>query len=203
MVETSKELDGRIDFYNKVYSDRPDMWDLEWRDKFAFYVLSRHTEKPESLLDIGCGNGHTIDFFSKRWPDTTYYGVDLSDMAIEIAKGRVPSAFFSCSTFEDLVSYPPKDVVVLMGVAEHFEDLVPSLRRLKSFGKLIYIESPNCLLDSDNKEEGFRATNNVLGQPEWHLRRSTWEQYIKFAGLEIVESYPGPTDTTEFIWMLK
>lgn len=203
MVETSKELDGRVDFYNKIYSDRPDKWDLTYRDKFAFYVLSRHIEEPESLLDIGCGNGHTIEFFSKRWPNTTYYGVDLSDKAIEIAKGRAPDAFFTCDTFEDLVSYPPKDVVVLMGVAEHFEDLVPSLRRLKEFGKLIYIESPNCLGYSENKEEGFRATNTEIGQPEWHLRRSTWEQKIGFAGLEVVESYPGPDISTEFVWMLK
>ena len=195
-------MDERIGFYNKIYSDKPDKWDLDWRDKFAFYVLQRHTEEPESLLDIGCGNGHTIEFFNKRWPATTYYGVDLSDEAIRIAKERVPNAFFSCDTFEEFVCYPPRDVVVLMGVAEHFENLVPSLRRLKEFGKLIYIESPNCLAYS-GKEEGFRRTDNVLGQPEWHLKRSTWEQKIGFAGLEIVESYPGLAPTTEFIWMLK
>jgi len=203
MVETSKELDGRIDFYNKVYSDRPDKWDLEWRDKFAFYVLSRHTEQPESLLDIGCGNGHTIEFFQKRWPEAMYIGIDLSDEAIKIAEERVPSALFSCTTIEDYFTFQYHDVVTLLGVAEHFEDLVPSLRRLKKFGKLIYIESPNCLAYSDSKEEGFRATNSVIGQPEWHLTRRSWEERIAFAGLEIVESYPGPTDTTEFVWMLK
>lgn len=195
-------MDERLEFYNKIYSDKPDKWDLEWRDKFAFYVLSRHTEQPESLLDIGCGNGHTIEFFNKRWPDTTYVGMDLSDEAIKLAEQRVPEAQFICTTFED--AYPLLcDVVVLMGVAEHFEDLIPSLRSLKKFGKLIYIESPNCLAYSDNKEEGFRATNNVIGQPEWHLTRRSWEERIALAGLEIVESYPGPNISTEFVWMLK
>ena len=201
MVETSKELDGRIDFYNTVYSVRPDKWDLKWRDAFAFYVISRHIEEPESLLDIGCGNGHTVEFFSKRWPDTFYTGIDLSDVAIEFAKKRVPEAKFFCSAIEDF--YPMlHDVVTLMGVAEHFEDLVPSLRELKKFGKLIYIESPNCLAYS-GKEEGFRRTDNELGQSEWHLTRRSWEERIALAGLEIVESYPGPTITTEFVWMLK
>ena len=194
-----------VDFYNKIYSDKPDKWDLDWRDKFAFYVLSRHTEEPESFLDIGCGNGHTIEFFSKRWPETEYTGIDLSDVAIEFAKKRVPEADFIAADYQDALFGVTRlfDVVVLMGVAEHFEDLVPSLRRLKEFGKLIYIESPNCLGYSNSKEEGFRATDNVIGQPEWHLKRSTWEQQIEFAELEIVESYPGPTMTTEFVWVLK
>ena len=195
-------MDERIEFYNKIYSDKPDKWDLGWRDKFAFSILSLHTEEPITFLDIGCGNGHTIDFFKKRWPDTNYYGIDLSDEAIRLAKERTPEAEFIRGAFDEMYSAWPKDVVVLMGVAEHFEDLVPSLRRLKDFGKLIYIESPNCLAYS-GKEEGFRRTDNVLGQPEWHLTRRSWEQKIGFAGLEIVESYPGPTDTTEFIWMLK
>ena len=195
-------MDERIGFYNKIYSDKPDKWDLDWRDKFAYYVLQRHIEEPESLLDIGCGNGHTIVFLKKRWSDPTYFGIDLSDVAIEYAKERVPAADFIATDYQ-VCQWKQWDVVVLMGVAEHFEDLIPSLRGLKEFGKLIYIESPNCLAYSDSKEEGFRATNTVIGQPEWHLRRSTWEQQIEFAGLEIVESYPGPTTTTKFVWVLK
>ncbi len=196
-------MDERIEFYNKIYSDNPNKWVLDWRDKTAFSILSLHTEEPATFLDIGCGNGHTIEFFSKRWPGTAYYGIDLSDVAIGFAKERVPEAEFIRGAFDEMYSAWPKDVVVLMGVAEHFEDLIPSLLRLKMFGKLIYIESPNCLAYSDNKEEGFRNTNNETGQPEWHLRRSTWEKHIKGSGLEIVESYSGRTPETLFIWVLK
>jgi len=195
-------MDGKVEFYNKIYSDKPDKWDLDWRDKFAFYILSLHTEEPATFLDIGCGNGHTIEYFSKRWPGTIYTGIDLSDEAIRVCGERTVDAEFIRTTYEEL-DLPILEVVVLMGVAEHFEDLVPSLLRLKKFGKLIYIESPNCLAYSDNKEEGFRTTNNEIGQPEWHLRRSTWEQQIKFADLEIIGSYPGPTMTTKFVWVLK
>lgn len=199
MVQNSE-----VEFYNDVYRGKPDKWDLEWRDKFAFYVLSRYISNPGTLLDIGCGNGHTIEYFSERWPDTSCYGVDLSDVAIEFAKERVPDAEFISGSFEEMyVETPPKDVVLLMGVAEHFPNLVDSLRNLKKYGELIYLESPNCLGYSDDKQEGFRETYKGAGQVEWHLRRSSWEDRITRAGLNIVSSWPGPTPTTEFIWVLR
>ena len=201
-------MDAKVEFYNKIYQDRPDKWDLTWRDGFAYYVLSRHTKPPETFLDIGCGNGHTIEYFNKKWPDTIYSGIDLSDEAIRLAEQRVSGAFFNCTSYDDYSSFQYYDVVVLMGVAEHFEDLVPSLRNLKKIGKLIYIESPDCLSfdlanGSPNKEEGFRETYKGAGQMEWHLKKSTWEEKIKFAGLEIVQFYPGEPYSSSFIWVLK
>lgn len=194
---------SEVEFYNDVYRGKPDKWNLEWRDKFAFDVLSRRIRKPGTLLDIGCGNGHTIEYFNGRWPDTAYYGIDLSDVAIEFAKERVSEAAFICGTFENLyVETPPKDVVLLMGVAEHFPDLVGSLSNLKKYGKVIYLESPNCLEYSDNKGEGFRETHEGTGQVEWHLRRDTWEDRITEAGLSIIDSWLGLTPKTEFVWVL-
>ncbi len=87
-------MDGQVEFYNKIYSENSDVWSQEWRNLFAWYALSRHIEQPESLLDIGCGVGHTIEYLSKRWPDTEYTGIDLSDVAIEVAKEKVPTADF-------------------------------------------------------------------------------------------------------------
>ena len=49
----------------------------------------------------------------------------------------------------------------------------------------------------------FRETHRGSGQMEWHLKRTTWEKHIKGAGLEIVESYRGPTPETLFVWVLK
>jgi len=199
-------MDERVDFYNKIFSDKPEKWDSPYRDTFACYVLRRHIENPGTFLDIGCGNGHTIEFFKKRWPDTQYYGVDLSDVAIKVAEERVPEAEFICTTFEEL-ELPICDVLVVMGVAEHFRDLDGALRRLKKLGKLIFLEVPDCLSYSDNKEEGYRVTGELVGvntfQSEWHLKRPTWERYMKAAGLEIVDSYPGLTPETKFVWVLK
>ena len=195
-------MDGQVEFYNKIYSENSDVWSQEWRDLFAWYAISRHIEQPESLLDIGCGVGHTIEYLSEKWPDTEFTGIDLSDVAIEVAKEKVPGADFIAGDYQ-VRQWKMFDVVVLMGVIEHFKDLVKALWELKEFGKLIYLEAPNCLDYSDDKKEGFRETDEGSGQLEWHLTRRSWEERIAFAGLEIVESLPGLSLPTEFVWVLK
>jgi len=157
------------------------------------------------MLDIGCGNGHTIQYFKKHWPNTLYYGVDLSPVAIELAKERVPDAEFIAGDYKELTLHC--DLVTVMGVAEHFENLVDGLKSLKEYGNLIYLEVPDCLWmgklnGSPNNEEGFRETFKGGLQVEWHLKRRTWEERIRMAGLEIVE-YSAGSDAFEFVWVLK
>lgn len=191
-----------VELYNKIYTADPHKWAAEWRNMGAFTTIAAHTNEPAMLLDVGCGNGHTIEYFNKRWKNTEYYGLDLSDVAVDLARKRVPDAMFACGTFED-AQLPYCDVVIIMGVLEHFEDLDGALQNLKISGDLIYVECPNCLSYSNNKTEGFRTTHEGAGQIEWHLRRSTWEQHITDAGFEIVEFIVGFNAPTEFIWALK
>lgn len=193
---------NEAELYNRIYTERPDKWNLTWRDQIAFHVLSAHVQQPDSLLDIGCGNGHTIEYFRLWWPETTYYGIDLSGVAIALAEKRNPEAQLFIGDFVD-AALPHCDVVTLMGVAEHIADLESMLSYLGEIGGLIYIESPNCLAYSDSKEEGYRQTHAGSGQREWHLSRDTWERHIRSAGLEIVKSIKGQMPTTEFIWLLK
>lgn len=204
-------MDGKVERYNKIYMDNPDMWATGpgvARNWIAYNFILKYIHDPETFLDIGCGNGHTIEYFKKYWPDTEYYGVDLSDVAIGFARERVPEANFICGDFYDLyVETPPKDVVVVMGVAEHFEKLVDGLRRLKEYGNLIYLEVPNCLLvgelnGSTNNEEGFRETYLGGTQMEWHLKHRSWEERIRLAGLEILENSVGSSSYL-FVWILK
>ena len=193
---------SEVELYNAIYTDNPHKWAADMRNMVAFSILSAHTYMPEVFLDIGCGNGHTIEYFHKRWLDTEYVGLDLSDVAIELARKRVPDAFFTCSRFED-AHLPYADVVVIMGVLEHFENLDVALQYLKTSGDVIYVECPNCLGYSDSRVEGFRQTHKGAGQNEWHLRRDTWEKRLTRAGFKIVESIQGFSAPTEFIWVLR
>ena len=193
---------SEVELYNKIYTDNPHKWAADWRNMVAFATIAAHTVEPDMFLDIGCGNGHTIEYFDKRWGNTEYYGLDLSDVAVDLARQRVPDAMFACGTFED-AQLPYCDVVVIMGVLEHFENLDAALQYLKISGDLIYVECPNCLGYSDSQSEGFRQTHEGAGQNEWHLRRETWEQRITDAGFRIVESIQGFSAPTEFIWVLK
>jgi len=192
---------SEVEFYNNIFRNKPDKWANAVRDMVAFAVLSRNVPEPRSLLDFGCGNGHALAYFKSRWPNLECAGVDISDVALGLAAERLPDAEF----YQEI---PPEkwDVITIMGVAEHFEDVPAELRRIAEHlaqGGVIYLEAPNCLSYSHNKEEGFRQTYNGSGQNEWHWKRETWEQNIQQAGLEIVKGYISPNPFWEFIWILR
>jgi len=181
------------DFYDELYREHPYRWGSSGRDEF----LCKNMSQPGSVLDIGCGNGHTLEYLSKMWEGTKLYGLDISEVALDIAKVRVPTAEFFCGTVDDIEL--KVDLALLLGVAEHFEDL-KELGRVKKFGGLVYLEVPNCLAYSSSTQEGFRGERI---QKEWHLSRYTWEKIIQEQGYKIVKSLIGEGVTWEFIWILE
>ena len=48
--------------------------------------LINKLEKGIKVLDIGCGMGKAVNMMAKRFPNSTFYGYDLSAQAIEVAK---------------------------------------------------------------------------------------------------------------------
>lgn len=161
-------------------------------------MLSLFVCNPKTLLDYGCGNGHTIEYLQTRWPNTRYHGIDISPEALRLAGGRCPHAQFSQEIPGSLF-----DVILLMGVAEHFKSFILQMRRITkrlASGGLIYLEMPNNLAMTERKVGGWFENN---GQMEWHLPRWNWEEQIDEAGLYIEEALFGPRPACEFVWILR
>jgi 2-polyprenyl-3-methyl-5-hydroxy-6-metoxy-1,4-benzoquinol methylase len=191
--------------YNKFYRRNPNKWSSDKRDEFTYQALLTFLGRaPKSLIDIGCGNGHTLAYLHKHWPETKYTGLDLSSEAIRIARKKAPFATLIQGFLdqEDLNEY---QVVCCLGVAEHFEYIVPNLVLIKDLitrNGVAYIEVPNCIgYPTSEPVEGFRRLNIGSHQTEWHLFRPTWEQHLSNAGLEIVQALDGPN--AEFIWFVR
>jgi trans-aconitate methyltransferase len=190
--------------YDEIYTARPDKWSSDFRDRYAFTVLNEYLpHQPHTLLDVGCGNGHTLKYFDHKWEETYLYGIDLSPVGISIAQKAVPRASLIATPFLEYFPNNKMGVILLMGVMEHFEDIPVHLRRLRSLlsvNGVAYVEVPNSLSYAASKEEGFREEGK---QQEWHLKRTTWERMIEDSGLSIERSIIGPDKTMEFIWILK
>lgn len=210
-MHTKTQLQSKYDEY---YTRNPEKWagpTGQLRNEFAFGVLNAYlSEPPKYLADVGCGNGHTLEFFSARWPDTHMVGIDLSEKAIALAKRRVPGATFVQGMLgeEQVNAFNGRfDCLILLGVMEHFENLELELRltmELLRPGGICYSEVPNCIgYPNSEPVEGFRELNTGSHQFEWHLYRSTWERKLESVGFVLEKSLVGPIIQAEFCWILK
>ena len=95
-----------------------------WDDNFVYghvkQILEQH--RPKSVIDLGCGNGHT----AKRLIESGYAvtAIEASESGVKIARSLCPGARIDvCSVYEDLaVRYGQFDAVVSLEVLEHLYD---------------------------------------------------------------------------------
>ena len=201
-----------LDHYREIYtSANATRWDQDARDIFAreaisLYLSAHRRSAPHSILDVGCGTGHTLAYFGDKWTGTELYGFDLSPEAIAVAKTRLPNAHLEVSDLEAFHSETRFETVTLLGVLEHFEEPLSALSKLTELlapHGMVYIEVPNNLsYPTSEKREGFRRLNSGSRQWEWHLRRTSWERLLRESGFATAVSLHGPRAWTQFVWIL-
>jgi len=198
---TNAEL---IKKYDEYYTKNKDKWSSDDRNRLAYDTVAEYIPEPTEILDVGCGNGHTLEYFQKRHAAAKMYGIDLSQVAIDIAKAKVVDGKLE-ATF--LAEYTPRrkfQVIVCLGSAEHFTDLEGDLKKMKSLlkkGGVCYVEIPNNLAYDDG-EHTFRQLGCGSRQFEWHLSKEEWEAKLIEAGFEIVKFYRRNKPQWEFCWVL-
>ena len=210
-MDNEKRL-ALVEEYDGWFKRKPHKWErVESNELARHYVIQVLGRQPMNVIDIGCGNGHTIEYLSKHWQFTQFVGLDLSEVGIEIANKRNLDRAEFITGFADLFSMEGEgcfEVALLLGVAEHFDSpgtvLEHTRKTILDPVGLLYIECPNCIgYPESEKVEGFRRLAKGSRQVEWHLFRETWEEIITGAGYEIVESIKGPRMENEFIWVVR
>lgn len=191
--------------YDEYYTKNKDKWSSDDRNRLAYDTLVSYVPIMDEVLDVGCGNGHTLDYFRQRQGRAQLYGIDLSQVAIDLCAEKMPDGDFQ-AVF--LAEYDPQkqfQLIVCLGSAEHFTDLEGDLKKMKSLlkrGGFCYVEIPNNLAYDDG-EHTFRQLNYGSRQFEWHLSKEEWEAKLVEAGFEIVKFYHRNKPQWEFCWVLK
>lgn len=193
--------------YDQRYLDNPEKWaDTPERNEAAYQHLRKHLKhEPESVIDVGCGNGHTLAFLQKKWPNAAFWGIDLSREALKLAAAKTENVILVQTALEHWENELQFEVVVCLGTAEHFVDLTGSLSAMKRLikpGGYGYIEVPHNLAYSPG-EQGFRRLERGSRQIEWHLERDTWEKLLFEAELEIQGAYVGDREMWRFLWVVQ
>ncbi len=141
------------------------------------------------LLDVGCGAGEMLAAAVAR--GLSAVGLDVSDVAVEAARQRVPEAECVVGVAEELPFGDASfDYVSCMGSLEHFADLGRSLsemmRVVRPDGRLLILV-PNSRHYWMPVLRTVRAIFPQLSQPvERHASRQEWEELLRRHGLEVI-----------------
>ena len=115
----SERLDVR-NVYDEIYSNHQDAWVDQGRSEefISYFCGLAQSRSQDRLLEIGCGEGELLAAMTAK----RKFGVDPSINALRRARSR-SDAKFSVARSEQL-PFPPAsfDLVVTVGVMEHFED---------------------------------------------------------------------------------
>lgn len=132
------------------FPDKPMYFNLFF-DNIQKYIIRKYIKKSKidlhnkTLLDLGCGRGRWLDFFSKEY-NAIPQGVDLSSDAVEICKNKGLSAL-ECSITNLPFDNESFDYISSVTVLLHLpydikKEAISELSRvLKPGGKIFLIES--------------------------------------------------------------
>jgi 2-polyprenyl-3-methyl-5-hydroxy-6-metoxy-1,4-benzoquinol methylase len=142
--------------------------------------------KPESILDVGCGEGFTLERLRKAKIGKQLEGVDYLDLAIKLGKKEHPQLTLKKGSIYDL-KYKANsfDVVICSEVLEHVDD--PE----KGFEELVRVSKKYVVLSVPN--EPFFMLGNLLrgknisrfGNDIEHINHWTFWQFEKFVGKKL------------------
>jgi SAM-dependent methyltransferase len=157
----------------------------EATERYALMLeVVRETDTPVTILDLGCGLGHMLDFIeeSSLFQHLRYVGLDISTRYLAAAKARHPQhEFLLMDVLSDDTALPVFDYVILNGVFNYRGPIAQS-RMVEYWEQLTSIAYRHCrhgiafnvmskLVDWE-REELFHLPFDVMAGFVWkHLSR--------------------------------
>jgi ubiquinone/menaquinone biosynthesis C-methylase UbiE len=130
------------DHMDALYNSRNPLVRFVHRDRLDKIFAQVRGKK---ILDAGCGEGHLLKFLSKRKAE--YFGIDITDVALEKARIRFPEGKFYKMDLTKL-EFPDEsfDCITCSEVLEHiylYKDVLKELIRVLKKDGLLIITFPN------------------------------------------------------------
>jgi SAM-dependent methyltransferase len=148
----------------------------------GYYIdqLMTATPRPERVLDLGCGDGGTVDDFRRHHPDVDWVGVDIDDSQAARLERRSDASFV---VYDGLVVPFPDasfDLVFSRQVLEHVPDPLGHLRQIQRV-----LRPGGALIGSTSQLEPYHARSY------WNYTVFGFVSLCTDAGLVVEEIRPG------------
>jgi ubiquinone/menaquinone biosynthesis C-methylase UbiE len=157
--------------------------------RFLIWYFHRRVEElvaasgATTILDVGCGEGYTIERLVSADSDLPIQGLDYDLPALIQAKQNNPHIFYQMGDMRQLpFAADSFELVLCLEVLEHLPDPFPALEELRR------VSSRLCLISVP--DEPFFMLSNLLrgrnihawGNDPEHLHKWTAAQFIRMVG---------------------
>jgi ubiquinone/menaquinone biosynthesis C-methylase UbiE len=174
----------------QAYDDRYAREGFKNNESYYRWALDVLSPKPgESLLDIACGMGDLLHYAARR--QTRPFGIDLSPVAVSMARKRSPSAKVMIGNAQSLpFGDSTFDHVTILGSLEHFLDPgrgLLEIRRVLKWGGRALILVPNAYYLPDIIWQVWRTGYgpNHKQVVERFATAQEWRAFIESGGLAV------------------
>ncbi|MBI2953571.1 MAG: methyltransferase domain-containing protein [Chloroflexi bacterium] len=189
---------GRKEYYERIFERHLDEgWDAAPGKEVLLRALATELSagrlgSSERLIDLGCGTGFLLSRIRSEVCDSfELFGVDFADTAIAKGKELHPSLQLFCedasATHFDSEYF---SILISYGSMEHFPDPAQAAhevaRLLQPQGLFLMMIPTLGVYRVDRDDEGWYE--DLTGQPQWNLKRETWEAHFRRNGLRLWDS---------------
>jgi 2-polyprenyl-3-methyl-5-hydroxy-6-metoxy-1,4-benzoquinol methylase len=188
---------GDESFYESYWGRRLDLEpDIVTTAPARARIVSEFVEPGWSVLDLGCGDGSFLQCLREQVPGIEVRGADVSETALERARGRDIEAVQLDLTDPDVEIPGPADVVTALEVIEHLPDAERAARKAAAAARRYLIVSVPNLGFVESRLRllmGRGPLTNVVHHVREHLRQWTVHDFREWAahlGLRIVAERP-------------
>ena len=166
--------------YNHFYAQEYDQWfrpeefhrdvtdEVKYgRIRTVWKRLAMYPQPIHSVLDIGCGKGHSLEYIAKERPGVVSAGIEMSSDAIAHLRNGVGAEVLSTDVDADWhIGHAGRfDLVILRHVLEHFLDPVAALTKIRSVlsaNGRIYIAVPDTMHPNRSLDSEFRVVHTYF-----------------------------------------
>ena len=142
---------------------------FEWTNR----LIATHLAPRDTILEVGCGEGHQSQFLSRVCG--RLYGIDVSPRAVRRARRRCREARFAAGdpfTLRLADMPAPVDLVVACEMLYYVKDIPRFLARISRLGRaclVTYYRGQAASLDPHFADRpGCRRAQFRFGDTEWH-----------------------------------